>query len=303
MENRTATIEINAAEVLHQTLAGKPTNTLNACTSTIQTNQPFGNMNINDVNGVKVKSLCINTQPTSNTVQVTTTQANQSASNENPKKPSEITNTPNKTSPLNPIATTFTALPPPTQPIEYPQPNVSQESIQRDTIEIQRQQVELMKRMTWPMPSPPIFHGDILAYPKWVLAFDALIDCEAVNHAHKLYYLGQYNSGKVQKMINGLLGLQSEDAYNPARAIAQERFGDPFQIYEAYNEKLKSWPVCTKGHQLQEFGDFLVTVQETMKTLKYLEDFNTFASIQKLVARLPPHYSKKWLQSAKDIEL
>lgn len=79
----------------------------------------------------------------------------------------------------------------------------------------------------------------------------------------------------------GLLGLQANDAYNRAGTILQERFGDPFKICEAYNEKLNSWPVCTKGHKLQEFSDFLVTIQETMKTVKYLEDFNTFAAIFK----------------------
>lgn len=40
-----------------------------------------------------------------------------------------------------------------------------------------------------------------------------------------------------------------------------------------------------------------------MKTVKYLEDFNTFYAVQDLVARLLPYYSKKWLQSAKDVEL
>ena len=85
--------------------------------------------------------------------------------------------------------------------------------MQRDTFEIQRQQVELMKRMSLPTPKPPVFSGNIFAYPKWMLAFDALIDGEAVNPAHKLYYLGEYTSGQAQKMIDGLLGLQSDDAY------------------------------------------------------------------------------------------
>lgn len=52
-----------------------------------------------------------------------------------------------------------------------------------------------------------------------VLALDALIDSEVVNPGHKLYYLGQYTSGKTQKMINGLLELQFEDAYYRARKI------------------------------------------------------------------------------------
>jgi hypothetical protein len=56
-----------------------------------------------------------------------------------------------------------------------------------------------------------------------------------------------------------LLGIQSEDAYKRARQILREHFGDPFKIDEAYNEKLKSWPVCSKGSELQESSDVLVT--------------------------------------------
>ncbi|CAB4044107.1 Hypothetical predicted protein [Paramuricea clavata] len=44
-------------------------------------------------------------------------------------------------------------------------------------------------------------------------------------------------------------------------------------------------------------------MQETMKTVKHLKDFDTFSAIQDLVVRLPPYYSKKWLQSAKAVEL
>ena len=39
-----------------------------------------------------------------------------------------------------------------------------------------------------------------------------------------------------------------------------------------------------------------------MKSVKYLEDFNTFSAIQDLVARLPSYCSTKRLKSARDIE-
>ncbi|CAB3990870.1 Hypothetical predicted protein [Paramuricea clavata] len=181
----------------------------------------------------------------------------------------------------DPTKPAFTPVNAHTQPVNHLQPTTTTsplEQIQRETFEIQRQQVELMKMMSLPTPKPPVFSGNILAYPKWTLAFDALIDGEAVNPAHKLYYLGEYTSGQAQKMIDGLLGLQSDDAYKRARQILQERFGDPYKIYQAYNERLKSWPVCSKASELQEFSDFLVTVQETMKTVKHLKDFDTFSA-------------------------
>ncbi|KAK3719598.1 hypothetical protein QZH41_015732, partial [Actinostola sp. cb2023] len=83
-------------------------------------------------------------------------------------------------------------------PASYPFPTSPQQSqldmslqfqsIQRENAEIQRQQVQLLKRLTLPAPKPPIFEGDILEYPKWESAFEALIE-EDGNPSHKLYYL------------------------------------------------------------------------------------------------------------------
>ena len=119
----------------------------------------------------------------------------------NPTTPS------NPTTPLDPTKPAFTPVNAYTQPVNHLQPTTTSplEQMQRETFEIQRQQVELMKKMCLPTPKPPVFSGNILAYPKWMLAFDALIDDEAVNPAHKLYYLGEYTSGQAQKMIDGLL--------------------------------------------------------------------------------------------------
>ena len=104
--------------------------------------------------------------------------------------------------------------------------------------------------MTLPIPKPPVFRGNILEYPKWSSAFDALIEEDTVKPSHKLYSLGEYTTGKAQTMINGLLGLQTEDAYSRARNILKDRFDDPFKVYEAYRQKLWAWPVCSTATEL-----------------------------------------------------
>lgn len=140
--------------------------------------------------------------------------------------------------------------------------------IQEENAEIQKTQVELLRRMTVPVPKPPVFEGNILEYPKWENAFDALIEDQVVKPNYKLYYLGVDTCGAAQKTISGLLGLQTEDAYKRARKTLKECFGDPFRIYEAYMDKLKNWSPCITSAELQEFSDFLVMTQETMKSVK-----------------------------------
>ena len=174
--------------------------------------------------------------------------------------------------------------------------------LQRENTEIQRQQLQLLKKMTLPIPKPPVFSGNILEYPKWSSAFDALIEEDAVKPSHKLYYLGEYTTGKAQTMINGLLGPQTEDVYKRARNILNDRFGNPFKVYEAYCQKLRAWPVCSTAAELQEFNDFLVMTEETMKTVKYLKEFENYSAIRELAARLPTYYTNKWRDHAKKVD-
>ena len=103
-------------------------------------------------------------------------------------------------------------------------------------------------------------------------------------------------------MINGLLGLQTEDAYKRARNILNDRFGNPFKLYEAYRQKLRAWPVCSTAAELQEFNDFLVMTEETMKTVKYLKEFHNYSAIRELAARLPTYYTNNWRDHAKKVD-
>jgi len=98
------------------------------------------------------------------------------------------------------------------------------------------------------------------------------------------------------------LGLRSEDAYKRARKTLKERFGNPFRIYEAYRDKPRNWTPCVTSADLQEFSDFLIMTQETMKSVKYLKELESYSTIRELAARLPIFYGNKWRESAKKLE-
>ena len=148
-----------------------------------------------------------------------------------------------------------------------------------------------MQRMTIPVPKPPVLVRNILEYPKWENAFDASIEDRVVKPNYKFYYLSEYTCGVAQKTISGLLRLRTEDTYQRARKTLKERFRDPFRIYEAYRDK--TWSPCTTSAELQEFSDFLVMTQETMKSIKYLKELESYSTIRELTARLPTYYSNK----------
>ena len=155
--------------------------------------------------------------------------------------------------------------------------------LQRENTEIQCQQLQLLKKMTLPIGKPPVFSGTIMKYPKLSRAFDALIEEDAVKPSHKLYYLGEYTTGRVQTMISGLLGLQTEDAYHRTRKILKDRFGNPFMVYKGYRQKLRVWPNCSTATELQKFSDFLVMTEETMRKVKYLKEFDNFSALSRVL--------------------
>ena len=156
--------------------------------------------------------------------------------------------------------------------------------------------------MTVPVPKPPVFDGNILEYPKLENAFDALIEDQVVRPNYKLYYLGEYTCRAAQKTISGLLGLRTKDAYKRARKTLKERFGNPFRIYEAYRHKLRNWTPCVTSADLQEFSNFLIMTQQTMKSVKNLKELESYSTIRELTACLPTFYGNKWRERAKKLE-
>ena len=48
------------------------------------------------------------------------------------------------------------------------------------------------------------------------------------------------------------------------------------------------------GGELQDYSDFLVMTRETIRTVKYLNEFDTFSGIRELAARLAIFYGNKW---------
>lgn len=80
--------------------------------------------------------------------------------------------------------------------------------------------------------------------------------------------------------------MRTEDAYKRAGRTLKERLGNPFRIYEAYRDKLRNWRPCVTSADLQEFRDFLIMVQETIKS----------------TARFLTFYGNKWREGAKKLE-
>ena len=147
-----------------------------------------------------------------------------------------------------------------------------------------------------PAPEPAVFTGDPLRFKDWQLSFRALIDKKNLSKEEKLYYLRKYLSGAAKKAVEGFFLLGSEEAYDTAWQLLEERFGDPFLIGKSFRDKLYAWPKINSkdGYELRDFTDFLKGCLSAMPHVDTLNALNDCNENQKILHKLPDWLVSSW---------
>jgi len=101
-------------------------------------------------------------------------------------------------------------------------------------------------------------------------------------------------------VVKGFLATNSETAYSEAQKMLDQHFGNPVVVAEDYKRKLRGWRKIRDGDSkgLEEFSDFLVHCEETMKTMKSMSELDSTEILQSISAKLPAHLGIKWCRSA-----
>ena len=147
-----------------------------------------------------------------------------------------------------------------------------------------------------PVPTPPVFDGDPLKYVNFKKSFVALVENRGVPASDKLYYLQQYLTGEAKSAVEGCFFGSDETAYRSAWERLEKRFGHPFTIQQSLRNKLKEWPRVPPddGRALQDFCDFLRTLQEAMLYVAGLRVLDDYVQIQEISAKLPNWCRNRW---------
>lgn len=123
----------------------------------------------------------------------------------------------------------------------YPSPtdSNSEGQVQSKLMEVAKLLAETQNQSRLPLPEPGIFDGDLLQYPVWVKAFETLIEGRAVRQSERLHFLGRYVKGGAKEVVDSFLLLDSKDAYDKAKEILKNCFGDPFAVAATCRKKLE----------------------------------------------------------------
>ena len=147
----------------------------------------------------------------------------------------------------------------------------------------------------------PIFNGDPLQYPVWKSAFNALVDSRPMEADIKLNMLNQYVAGKPKQVVEHYLLIGTEDAYQKAKSVLQERYGNCNVVSTAFISKLEKWPKIgpKDAIALREFSDLLDTILAAKDTIPGLSILDYAKENVKLLAKLPYHLEIKWRDAIK----
>ena len=87
--------------------------------------------------------------------------------------------------------------------------------------------------------------------------------------------------------------------YTEARLI-DEKYGDPYNISNAFIMKMTEWPMLKPGDDngLNRFSTFLTQCCSAMKSLSYLVILDHPHNLQTLVKKLPYHLQDRWRRVA-----
>ena len=146
----------------------------------------------------------------------------------------------------------------------------------------------------------PVFSRDYFEYPAFMTTFDSIICSNVPSNKDRLYFLDKYTRGKANNIVKGFLAMSSDSAYNKARKMLDQRFGNPVHVAEAYKSSLRNWPKINDGHSsgLQDFSDFLIQWEEATKTIQSMGDLDSTETLSLVCSKLPSYSAVKWCRHA-----
>ena len=165
-------------------------------------------------------------------------------------------------------------------------PTPLEEQVPASSILLQQQMLDLMS-----LPKPQLiqFDGDPLNFHVFLSMFDSCVHNSNISQSAKLNRLFELCQGKALRLIKPCALMAPDQGYIRARELLNERFGDDFEITEAYVKKIVAGPPI-KGNNitaLQEFRDDVRSCTETLRAMGKLDEVDTRSRLVRLVERLP----------------
>ncbi|KAK4329183.1 hypothetical protein Pmani_000412 [Petrolisthes manimaculis] len=167
----------------------------------------------------------------------------------------------------------------------------------RTSISDQRELIDILQ-----LPKSEImkYDGDSLKYWLFIRTFDNCVGCTSADSAYKLNRLLQYCTGKALKVIECCAMMKPDEGYHKARQLLKERFGNDYQISEAWIKKIVDRPVLRSNDKegFQNLADDMRNCRETLQAIGKLSEIDTRTIMVKILEQLPLFVQSRWRTTA-----
>ena len=143
------------------------------------------------------------------------------------------------------------------------------------------------------------FDGNIVDYPAWEIAFNAIVDGQVNNIDLKINLLSQHLTGDARSLVIGLLSQRTKSSYDAARKRLKDRYGNPSILCQAFLDKIEDWPIVkpNQPRELQRFSDMLMQIAELRKGIGGLQILDFPQETKKILRKLPVYFDREWRES------
>ena len=171
------------------------------------------------------------------------------------------------------------------------------QSVESTSASLQQQMLEVL---SLPKPQLMTFDGNPLKYHVFMSLFDSSVHRTNISDAAKLNRLFELCKGKALKVIEPCALGPPTVGYKEARRLLSTRFGNDYEISEAYVNKLVTGPTIGNNDvaALQDFADDVRSCALTLRAMKKLDEVDTRSRLVRLVERLPYYLQGRWRKQA-----
>ena len=154
--------------------------------------------------------------------------------------------------------------------------------------------LEQHTRSLLPQRSIMAFGGDPLQYVSFTRAFEHEIEGKLSNETNKLFYLDQYTINEPNKLVKSCF--HKPDGYSKAKEMLKKKYGDRYQIAEAYVKKAVEWPVvkADDASALSSLSLFLIECCNVLNDLNYISELDNTQNIKTILLKLPFRLRDRW---------
>jgi hypothetical protein len=163
--------------------------------------------------------------------------------------------------------------------------------------DISLQLVQGQEKNSLPNKDLKVFDGsDLLMFKTFMLQFERAIETKCASAEDKLLYLEQFTAGKAKTLIQSCNHYDPLIAYNKAKKLLTEEYGNEHKIAMAYIAKLEQWPPITKENPeaLNNFSIFLVNCSHYLENMSYNNQLQSPKEILNIIMKLPYKMRDQW---------